>query len=231
MVEERTETQHVISRQVRREDHRRPDPEHHGLVWERSHSDINALIMNDKNRDRRSVLISNEQREPIDDDFYKRKSVFERLGKSSTKAMSTDTDTMKNNRQYQVDNEQSNNKRPKLDSNNIQTEPHERNYMQSLHQTHNLQGQTQHKGVRQDKQVQSKYSVNNNDNNDRRRSNQGYSQAKDKSQYEHQNQDKYDNKPRKPERYEKEGKGENAHTLTGAVRVIIVDVANKKNEC
>ena len=53
-------------------------------------------------QDRRLVLISdeetNQQTGPIDDNFYKRKSVFERLGVSPTSLLNANKDTLKNNR-------------------------------------------------------------------------------------------------------------------------------------
>ena len=54
------------------------------------------------NRDKRSVLISdnetNQQRDYIDDNFYKRKSVFERLGGSSTNASNANKEVTKDNK-------------------------------------------------------------------------------------------------------------------------------------
>ena len=53
------------------------------------------------NREKRSVLISdentNQRIDPIDDNFYKRKSVFERLGGSSTSVLNTNKDALKEN--------------------------------------------------------------------------------------------------------------------------------------
>ena len=58
------------------------------------------------NRDQRSVLISDEEANlrigPIDDNFYKRKSVFERLGGSSTNVSNANKEAIKGNKQYQL---------------------------------------------------------------------------------------------------------------------------------
>ena len=78
------------------------------------------------NQDRRSILISDDesthQRRPIDDNFFKRKSVFERLGGPPTSLLNTNMDTLTNNNQYQPGYIKSNIKRPKQDSNTTQTE-------------------------------------------------------------------------------------------------------------
>ena len=120
----------MTSRQTRIEDPRNLDP-HRGLVGDRSHLDINMLIQGRTNQDRKSILISDDettqQRRPIDVNFYKRKSVYERLGGSSTSLLNTNINTLKENRHYQLGNDQSNTKRPKYDSNNIQAESYNQN--------------------------------------------------------------------------------------------------------
>ena len=58
LVAERVDQRPTTSRQGR-EDQRTPDPRHPGLIGNRSHADINALMIN--TQDRRSVLISDEE--------------------------------------------------------------------------------------------------------------------------------------------------------------------------
>ena len=77
LVEERATTQHTNSRHVIIMDQRTTDPRHQGLVGNKSHADINALMM--INQDRRSILINddepNQKRIPIDDNLYKRRTI------------------------------------------------------------------------------------------------------------------------------------------------------------
>ena len=119
LVEERADRRETTPRQIIIEDQRMTDPKHRGLVENKIHSDINALMA--ISQDRRSVLISNEETKqrigPIDDNFYKRKSVFERLGGSSTSGLNTKKDAIKNNDQNRLGSNQSGTKRPKYDSN------------------------------------------------------------------------------------------------------------------
>ena len=196
-----------------------------GWVGVKSHSDINKPIQGHTSQDRRSILINDneadQQQEPIDDNFYKRKSIFERLVKFATSIINADTGTQKNNGPYQRVNEHSNTKRPKFDSNITQFEADDKSKgdRHDKHQDSNstsspynqqskhANSQIRYKGVQQDKNVQSKYPENNNKYDDRRRNSQGYLQTKDKNQHDHHDQNKNNNKPRELERYGREGKG------------------------
>ena len=104
------------------------------------------------NQDRRSVLISdeetNQQIDYIDDNFYKRKSVFERLGGSSTNASNANKEATKGNKQYQLGSDQSGTKRPKYDSSMIQKESHDKSH------SNNQQSQIQHKSAQHSKHQQ-----------------------------------------------------------------------------
>ena len=170
------------------------------------------------NQDRRSILISddesNQQWRPIDHNFYKRKSVFERLGGSATSLLKTNIDTLKKNHQYQRVNEQLNTKRPKYDSNNIRAESYdqdkksEKDKHQDSHpkipQQNKSKGQTQDKV--QDKSVQNKYLGNNYYHDAHSKSNQGYSQVENKAKHDH-----HSKMSRANERSGREGTNKNAH--------------------
>ena len=194
LVEKRVEQRLTVPLQTMRQDRWRKN---HRVSEDKSHADINALMI--ANQDQRSILISDEETSqgigPIDDNFYKRKSVFERLGKSTTNPSNTYANTIKNNRPYQDGNEQANNKRPKLSLNNTQTDAHDRHHMKNQqNQAYSPQSQAQLKVVQQDKQTQNKFPVNSKYNSDH-----------------NNNQYKYNDKSREPERYGRDGKGENAH--------------------
>ena len=201
LVEEGAITQDTTSRHIIIMDQRTTDPRHRGLVGNKSHADINALMM--INQDRRSILISddepNQQRIPIDDNFYKRKSVFERLGGPSSNFSSTNISTLKDNRQYQPENDQANNKRPKYESNNNQAETYEKNRKnQHDKQSYNQQSkqskfQTQYK---KDKSAQPSIHLETNKNYDDHRDNQRSNQERKRDRYSQHEKNKSNDKPR-----------------------------------
>ena len=81
------------------------------LVGDRSILDVNALIISITTQDQRSILI-NEENNPaprqalIDDNFHKRKSVFERLGRTPTNSLRPNNNTSNNNADDQYNPDQ-----------------------------------------------------------------------------------------------------------------------------
>ena len=78
LVEKRADRRTTTPRQIIIEVQLMTDPKHHGLAQNKSHADINALML--INQDKRSILISDQETSqgigPIDDNFYKRKKRF-----------------------------------------------------------------------------------------------------------------------------------------------------------
>ena len=207
LIEERVSQPPKTSRQSIRGNQRLTDSEHRGLFQNKTHADINELMVS--NQDQRSVLISDEETtqriDPIDDNFYKRKSVFERLGVAPTSLLNTNKDALKDNRQDRIRGEQSDIKRPKVDSDIVQRESYDDNH------SNNRPSQTQHKNAQQEKNTRSGYPEHDNNKDTLYKNNRGYAHAKDKHQYDNHTQNKSNNKPRESERYGSDGKGENAH--------------------
>ena len=122
---------------------------------------------------------------------------------SATKPSNTYANAIESNQSYQNNTGQANNKRPKLDSSNTQAEAHNKHY----NHAHSSQDQFQPKVIQQDRHTQNKYPVKH--NSDHHNSNQGYSRIGENDHHNKHNKDY--NKPREPERYGRDGKGENAH--------------------
>ena len=156
LVEERVEQTPTTSRQAMIQDQRTNNSKHGKPTVNKSHADVNALML--INQDRRSVLISDEETnqriDPIDDNFEKTKSVFERLGVAPTSLLNTNKDALKDNCQYHTRDTQSDIKQPKVDSNITQKESF------GGSDSCNRQSQTQHKSSLQDKYQQGLHNQN-----------------------------------------------------------------------